>query len=84
MSCTGNIGLHHTSAEFARSVIECLVRRMAALVRRLDADQSVGKILVAGSGSRSTTWVRILSEELETPLTVTEADPLRGAARMTL
>ncbi|MCW5554341.1 MAG: hypothetical protein KIS67_19550, partial [Verrucomicrobiae bacterium] len=30
-----NIGLHHTSADFARSVLECLTRRMSALVRQL-------------------------------------------------
>lgn len=77
-----NIGLHHTSADFARSVVECLVRRMAVLVRRLGVDRSAGKVLVAGGGSRSDAWVRILSEELGAPLTVTEADPLRGAARM--
>ncbi|MFH1267238.1 MAG: hypothetical protein ABIK89_16035 [Planctomycetota bacterium] len=35
-------------------------------------------------GSRSPTWVRLLAEALDVPLTVTEADPLRGAARMAL
>ncbi|NQT13890.1 MAG: hypothetical protein HQ582_14140, partial [Planctomycetes bacterium] len=79
-----NVGLHHTSAEFARSVVESLARRMAVMVRRLGIDLSTGKTLVAGGGSRSAAWVRILSEELDTPLTVTEADPLRGAARMAL
>jgi len=79
-----NIGLHHASADLARSVVECLARRMAAMVRRLGVDLPAGKTLVAGGGSRSTTWVRILSEELHAPLTVTEADPLRGAARMAL
>ena len=79
-----NLALHHTSAEFARSVVESLVKRMGRLVRQLSIDRSGGEILVAGGGSRSATWVRILSEELGTPLRVIEADPLRGAARMAL
>ena len=79
-----NLALHHTSSEFARSVVESLVKRMASLVRRLNIDRPGAEILVAGGGSRSATWVRILSEELGTPLRVTEADPLRGAAQMAL
>ena len=79
-----NIGPHHTPAELARSIVENLVKRMGAMVRRLNAARPGGEILVAGGGSRSATWVRLLSEELGAPLAVTEADPLRGAARMAL
>jgi sugar (pentulose or hexulose) kinase len=79
-----NIGLHHTPAEFARSIVESLVKRMVAMVQRLKIERSGGEILVGGGGSRSATWVGILSEELGAPLTATEADPLRGAARMAL
>lgn len=79
-----NIGLYHTPADFARSVIECLVLRMAARVPILGVDPSTKRSLVAGGGSRSPTWVRLLSEVLSVPLAVTEADPLRGAARMAL
>ncbi|HUT92462.1 MAG TPA: FGGY family carbohydrate kinase [Thermoguttaceae bacterium] len=79
-----NVAFHHAPAEFARSVVEGLVRRMADMVRRLDVDRSAAKILVAGGGSRSATWVKLLADVLGTPLTVTEADPLSGAARMAL
>ena len=79
-----NIGLHHTPAQFARSIVESLVKRMGAMVRRLNVEQSGGEVLVAGGGSRSATWVGILCEELGVRLAVTEADPLRGAARMAL
>ena len=79
-----NIGLHHTRAEFSRSIVESLVKRMAGMVRRLNVERSGGEVLVAGGGSRSATWVGILCEELGVPLAVTEGDPLRGAARMAL
>ena len=79
-----NVAFHHTPAEFARSVVEGLVQRMADMVRRLNVDPSAGEILVAGGGSRSATWVKLLADKLGTPLTVTEADPLSGAARMAL
>ena len=78
------MAFHHTPAEFARSVVESLAQRMADMVRRLNVDPSAGEILVAGGGSRSATWVKLLADELRTPLTVIEADPLSGAARMAL
>ena len=79
-----NLALHHTPDELARSVVEGLVRRMADMVRRLDVDRPGAKILVAGGGSRSATWVKLLADALGTPLVPTEADPLWGAARMAL
>ena len=79
-----HIALHHTPAQFARSIVESLVKRMGAMVQRLNVERPGDEILVAGGGSRSATWVELLSEELGVPLTVTEADPLRGAARMAL
>jgi len=79
-----NVAFHHTPAEFARSVVEGLARRMADMVRRLNVDPSAGEILVAGGGSRSATWVKLLADALGTPLVPTEADSLWGAARMAL
>lgn len=76
------IGVHHTPADFARSTIECLVRRMTLLVSQLGQRPSEGSILVAGGGSRQPLWRDLLSAALGRRLEATEADPLRGAARM--
>ncbi len=77
-----NIGLHHKAADFARSTLECLSRRMAEMVERLGVNLSDTKILVAGGGSFSHLWVKILSETLGASITITESNPLCGAARM--
>ncbi len=77
-----NIGLHHTTADFARAILESLCRRMADLVKRLGVDLRQTNLLAAGGGSRCPTWVRIQSEVLGTPITPTNTDPLHGAARM--
>ena len=82
--CWCHIALGHTPAELARSLVEELVRRMVEMVGRVDVDRSAARILVAGGGSRSATWVRMLSDALGLPLTVTPAAPLLGAARMAL
>lgn len=79
-----NIGLHHTPADFARSVIEALGRRASALVRNLGVNPRRHKILAAGGGSRNSLFVRTVSEMLGAPIRVTSASPLLGAARMAL
>ena len=79
-----HVALHHTPDELARSIVEGLVRRMADMVSRLNVHRSDAKILVAGGGSRSATWVKLLADALGTPLVPTRADPLWGAARMAL
>ncbi len=77
-----NIGLHHGPAQFARSVVESLSKRMASMIGCLQVDLSRTTVLAAGGGSRHAVWVRILADMLDQPITVTQADPLDGAARM--
>lgn len=76
------IGFHHTAADFARSVLEFLVTRLASSVRELGLYRSPTAVFAAGGGSASPLWVRLLSEALGTRVTVTDAQPLLGAARM--
>lgn len=76
------IGLHHAPADFARSVLESLSARMQTMVARLSVEPFLQRILVAGGGSRQPLWLKILSELFSVPLSATEADTLRGAARM--
>ena len=75
-------GMHHTTADFARAVVECLCKRMAEMLQLLGVDPSAAPVLVAGGGSRSPVWVDILAETLKTTVSRTDADPLTGAARM--
>ena len=77
-----NLALCHGTADMARAVIESLARRMAEMVGTMDLDLSQLTVLAAGGGSRSKAWVSILSQTLGRPVETTEADPLRGAARM--
>jgi xylulokinase len=77
-----NIGLHHTPADFARSVIEALSRCVTAMVLALGVDPRRRQILAAGGGSQSPLFVRTISEMLGAPICVTDAGPLIGAARM--
>ncbi|HUT25687.1 MAG TPA: FGGY family carbohydrate kinase [Sumerlaeia bacterium] len=77
-----NIGLEHTAAHFARSVLESLVERIAALVQTLNADLRGRKVLAAGGGSRQAEWVRILGDRIGTNIATVDADPLLGAAQM--
>lgn len=73
-----NLGLHHTSADLARAVLEGLCRRMSQMVRQVGGQH----VLVAGGGGGHPIWRQILSRELGMKLTRTTADPLLGAARM--
>jgi sugar (pentulose or hexulose) kinase len=77
-----NIGFHHTPADFARSVLECLAQRVAGMLRDLGVEAARTKTLAAGGGSASPLWVQILSETLGAKVTVTQAQPFLGAARM--
>jgi len=77
-----SIGLHHTPADFARSVIEALSRRMATMVKDLGVNPRRHTILAAGGGSQNPLFVRTVSEMLGAPVRVTTASPLIGAARM--
>ncbi len=77
-----NIGLHHTSAEFARSVLECLTRRISRLVRQLGVRLERMPVFVAGGGSENPLWVRMLSDTFGVKLKVAEGRPCVGAARM--
>jgi len=84
-SCGGswkNIGYHHTPNDFARSVLECLARRMFGLIRQLGGRLEASRVFVAGGGSQSPVWVRLLSETLGVKVKVTEGRPCVGAARM--
>jgi len=77
-----NIGLHHATGDFARSVIEALSRRMAAMVKTLGVNPRRHKVLAAGGGSQSALFVRTVSEALCSHVRVTTASPFMGAARM--
>ena len=94
-----NLALCHGTAEMARAIIESLSRRMADMVDALvgvdgiagvnglvgaDGNLSEMSVLAAGGGSRSRAWVAILAETLGCTIETTDADPLRGAARMGL
>ena len=77
-----NIGLHHTPADFARSIVESLSQRMVAMVKTLGTSPRRHKVLAAGGGSQSALFVRTVSEALGAPITVTTASSFLGAARM--
>lgn len=71
-----------TAGDFARSVLEELVRRMARLVATLEGKAPAARLMVAGGGSRARVWTGMLAEALKRPLKPVSADPLLGAARM--
>lgn len=77
-----NLGLHHQSSDLARSVLECLGARMAAMVRTLGIEVRGRTVRVAGGGSRQALWRRIVADSVGARLALTEAAPLLGAARM--
>ncbi|MBI3852096.1 MAG: hypothetical protein HY298_17700 [Verrucomicrobia bacterium] len=79
-----NIGLDHTSTDFARSVLESLTHRMSELIQQLGVRLDRTQVFVAGGGSENPLWIRILSETLGVRLKVTEGRPVVGAGRMAL
>lgn len=79
-----HLALHHAPADFARSVLESLSRRMAGLINDLGVRLSEQRVFVAGGGSENALWVRILSETLGVKLNVAEGRPCIGAARLAL
>jgi len=76
-----NLGLHHTSADMARAILECLTRRMAGMLTQIDGSRRQ-RLLVAGGGSQRSVWRKILSAVVGGRLTRTEVSPLIGAARI--
>jgi len=79
-----NIETCHTPADFARSVLECLTRRMLVIARRLSANLESTPVLLAGSGSQNPLWVEILAKTLGVRVKKTDGRPCVGAARMAL
>lgn len=77
-----NLTTGHTAGEMARAILESLVSRMSDLIKSLYPDDLPSHFLVAGGGSRSGLWTGMLQESLGRPLTMADADPLAGAARM--
>ena len=77
-----HIALTHQPGDFARSVLEALVADMVRLVGLVAGKSVPETLLVAGGGSRSAIWTRLISEMLARPLIPTEANPLKGAAAM--
>lgn len=77
-----NLGFHHMPADFARSVLESLTRRMSELIQRLGVRLDRTEVLVAGGGSDNPLWVQLLSDTLGVKLKVAEGRPCVGAARM--
>ncbi|MBN1558330.1 MAG: hypothetical protein JW951_09315, partial [Lentisphaerae bacterium] len=80
-SWTG-VSTAHTAGHFARSILETLTERMAALVALLAEERPATTYLAAGGGSRRALWTGMLEARLRHALTRTDADPLDGAARM--
>ena len=76
-----NLGIHHTTSDLARSVLEELSRRTIRMVDSLGMEKQMA-FLLAGGGSRSDVWRSILSDMFGAAVSQTEASPLRGAARM--
>ena len=76
-----NLGLHHTSADMARAILECLTWRMAGMLAQIGGSRRQ-RLLVAGGGSQRPVWREILSAAVGGRLTRTEVSPLIGAARM--
>lgn len=76
-----NIGMHHTSADMARSILECLSQRMAGMLEQIGGSRRQ-RSLVAGGGSQRQVWCNILSEVVGSRLIRTEVSPLIGAARI--
>ena len=77
-----HLGMHHTPADLARSVIENLGRRMDELVRVLGVSVNGRTVLAAGGGSAQPLWRQIVSEALGARLVPADASALLGAARM--
>lgn len=77
-----NLGLNHTTADMARSIIQNLGVRMADMVHGLGVTVKDRKALVAGGGNAQPLWRQILAKALDMRLIVTDATPLEGAARM--
>jgi sugar (pentulose or hexulose) kinase len=76
-----NIGLHHAPADFARSVVEALSRRMAVMAKQLSAGLRHKEVLAAGGGSQSPLFVRTVSEMLGARVRAVTASPVVGAGR---
>jgi xylulokinase len=72
------------SADKARAVIESLCRRMKILLGSIGPRSESDHILVAGGGSGSQVWMRILRETLGVRLAVAEGSSLTGAASLAL
>lgn len=80
--CWSGMTSAHVPADFARSVLEELVRHMASLVHELVGAALPEKIFIAGGGSNSAFWMGLVGKALDRDLIRTEASPLTGAARM--
>jgi len=68
--------------EYALTVIDFISSNMAELVHRLKPDLSGTEIYCAGGGTKNRIWTEALEKKLAKKLTIIEADPLLGAARM--
>ena len=79
-----NIAFRHTTADFARSIVESLVERMAGMVQSLGEDAQGRAVVAAGGGRRSRLWVELLAARLGTDIAAEDADPLVGAGRLAL
>ncbi len=75
------LGLHHNTADLARSILEGLCRQLAGQVRQLTRRRR-DRIWVAGGGAQRALWRNMLARELGQPVQRCSASPLLGAARM--
>lgn len=77
------LGLRHTRADLARSVLEALVRRLVGMARAAGLRPgSRAGLALAGGGSRRPIWKDLLSRALGLRVEPAEGEPLTGAAAM--
>jgi len=77
-----SVNMTQAAPEFARSIVESQIRRVAAMVALVDPDHQSPRLLAAGGGSKRPLMTRLLSEATGRTIETVQADPLRGAARL--
>jgi sugar (pentulose or hexulose) kinase len=78
-----NLSLHHTRADMAQSVVDSITERIANLIMQMQPEKSQ-PVFLAGGGIKMAGLVELLSQKIGIPVIPVQADPLLGAARMTV
>lgn len=77
-----NLSLAHTQADLVRAVLEGVAFSLRAALEVIGEIAPVHQLLATGGGARSSVWLRILADVLQTELIVpaSEAGAAKGAA----